>query len=80
MEALSSKAKKLRKKETKEEDTELEEEEVVKKVMKGNKRIGAKTGKPTKTVTYPTCSIRSSPKALYEVMIGLSDKRKKCLK
>ncbi|GJV30144.1 retrovirus-related pol polyprotein from transposon TNT 1-94 [Tanacetum coccineum] len=79
-EASSSKAKNSRKKEAEEEKyIESDEEEVVKKVVKGKKEKGAKAEKSTKTVTYPTCSTRSSPKALYKEMAGLSNERKKCL-
>ncbi|GJX57369.1 hypothetical protein Tco_0287266 [Tanacetum coccineum] len=37
-----------------------------------------KASKPRKA--YPTCNTRSSPKALYDAMMRLSDARKKCLK
>ncbi|GJU34528.1 hypothetical protein Tco_1182882 [Tanacetum coccineum] len=42
---------------------------------KAKKRRGSKAEKP-----YPTCHTRSSPKALYEAMMSLSDPRSKCLK
>nr|GEW90856.1 uncharacterized mitochondrial protein AtMg00810-like [Tanacetum cinerariifolium] len=75
IEASTSKANRLRKNESKEEEyTKLKEEEEVKKQKKVKKE------KSSKTVTYPTCNTRSSLKALYEAMIGLSNKRKKCLK
>ncbi|GJU79563.1 hypothetical protein Tco_1281928 [Tanacetum coccineum] len=36
--------------------------------------------KPSKQVKYPTCNTRSSPKPLFDAMIGLSKERKRCLK
>ncbi|PWA63421.1 hypothetical protein CTI12_AA349270 [Artemisia annua] len=36
--------------------------------------------KPTKKVTYPSCLTRSSPKAMYDAMVGLTEMRKKSLK
>ncbi|GJV03486.1 hypothetical protein Tco_1337055 [Tanacetum coccineum] len=59
----------------KEENNESNDEDELKQVKKDKKRIGSKAEKP-----YPTCNTRSSPKALYEAMMTLSDPRKKCLK
>ncbi|GJR41741.1 hypothetical protein Tco_1309844 [Tanacetum coccineum] len=77
----TSKSKKSRRNESEEEDyTYLEEEEEVKKFKKVKMDRAEEIKKSSKTVTYPTCNTRSSPKVLYEAMSGLSEDRKRCLK
>ncbi|GKF40413.1 hypothetical protein Tco_0120474 [Tanacetum coccineum] len=79
--ASNSKEKKLRNNASNDEDhKESESKEDVKKFKKVKKERAEEAQKPSKTMTYPTCNTRSSPKALYEAMSGLSDDRKRCLK
>ena len=69
----------------KEDDTEEEhedEEEKESKVVKAKKEKPKKEKqrKATKKVIYPTCITRSSPKAMFDAMAGLTEIRKKCLR
>ena len=67
--------------ETEEEDEEEDDEEVEQRIVVVKKEIlkEKKPKKPTKRI-YPSCVTRSSPKAMYDAMVGLTEMRKKCLK
>nr|GEU97994.1 hypothetical protein [Tanacetum cinerariifolium] len=58
-----------------EEQDKSDEKEDTKKLKMVKMEKESKHGKE-----YPTCNTRSSPKALYDVMMSLSAARKKCLK
>jgi hypothetical protein len=69
---------KLEKVEETEEEKDEEEREIVN--VKKEKIKKEKGKKPTKKVTYPSCLTRSSPKAMSDAMVGLTEMRKKVLK
>ena len=64
--------------EEKDEEEDEEERHIVN--VKKEKIKKEKEKKRTKKVTYPSCLTRSSPKAMSDAMVGLTEMRKKVLK